>query len=608
MGKKSKVQKPISNILLSGIFIITIYVKQNSADPFNTPKLLATAILCGFLIGPLISSYLNQKILMKSVEGFAMILSISFITSLTWALVNTDVFIRGFIGDTQRRNGFLQYLFLVIIFLYLTRFVNFELANKFVKMIILVSFVISTYGLFQTFGKDFVQWLNPYNSMITTMGNPNFASAILAFMASVVSISFFTQNLSIIMRVISTISFIISVAAIIRSDSRQGLVVLAITLSLFFSIKIMTISKKIGVPIIGANVILILIGILGMLQIGPLQNILYKASVTTRGYYWRAGIQMFRDNALTGVGLDGYLTSFYKYREPNYPKTYGFEITSSNAHNVIIQFFATGGVFVGISYIMLLLFVFYCGVRLINKVESKHKNICILLFAAWIGLQSQSIISIDFIALAIWSWVFAALIVGLLHKVELKQDSVGNLELSKKLQSEDYFVPRLISAIVLVPILFMVVLLNRAEEQAFYSSAYKNSNQQDLVFMNAENVMKNPLSDPFYKFKVSLDLMDMNYFEKGVSNIRFLSEQDPKQVDYLLLLARVAILDKDFDSAINFRESIAKLDPWNAKNYFELGLLYKELGKSAEVNRVKNLIIEIDTSDAYSQQAKLELN
>jgi len=608
VGKKSKDQKLTGNILLSGIFIITIYFKQNSADPFNTPKLIATAILCGFLIGPLISSYLNQKIFKKSIEGTALILSISFITSLIWALLNTDVFIRGFIGDTQRRNGFLQYLFLVIIFLYLTRFANFEIANKFVKMVIIVSFIMSTYGLLQTFGKDFVQWANPYNAMISTMGNPNFASAILAFMASVACISFFTQNLSIIMRVMSIMSLLISVAAIIRSDSRQGLVVLAITISLFFTIKILTISKKIGVPIIGANVVLILTGILGMLQIGPLQNILYKESVTTRGYYWRAGIEMFRDNVLTGVGLDGYLTSFFRYREPNYPKTYGFEITSSNAHNVIIQFFATGGVFVGISYIMLLLFVFYCGIRLIYKVESQYKNICILLFAAWIGLQSQSIISIDFIVLAIWSWVFAALIVGLLHKVELKQNSVGNLGHSNKLQSEDYFVPRLISGIVLIPILFMVVLLNRAEEQTFYSPTYKNSNQQDLVLMNAKNVMKNPLSDPFYKFKVSLDLMDSNYFENGVSNIRFLSEQDPKQLDYLLLLSRVAVLNKDYNTAINLRELMAKLDPWNAKNYFEMGLLYKELGKSAEVNRVKDLIIKIGTSDAYSQQAKLELN
>ena len=64
MGKKIKAKQssPGMNTLLFGVVLITIYFKQNSADPFNTPKLLLTLILCGFIIGPLAYSYYKVKI------------------------------------------------------------------------------------------------------------------------------------------------------------------------------------------------------------------------------------------------------------------------------------------------------------------------------------------------------------------------------------------------------------------------------------------------------------------------------------------------------------------------------------------------------------------
>lgn len=49
-----------------------------------------------------------------------------------------------------------------------------------------------------------------------------------------------------------------------------------------------------------------IIAILGMLQVGPLTDLLYKSSVTVRGYYWNAGIQMLKQSPLTGVGVDRY--------------------------------------------------------------------------------------------------------------------------------------------------------------------------------------------------------------------------------------------------------------------------------------------------------------
>ena len=616
MGKKIKAKQssPGMNTLLFGVVLITIYFKQNSADPFNTPKLLLTLILCGFIIGPLAYSYYKVKIEKKSLEFKGFLLSIFFILSLTYALINTDVLIRGFIGETQRRNGYLHYLSMVVIFLYLARSISFEFVKKTIKICIWLNLILGAYGLVQITGNDFVDWNNPYNSMISTMGNPNFASSMLAFLLSISLISVFALKFSVLYKFIAFLGSTMSIVAIVISGSRQGLIVIAVIISLFISFSIVAKYKKYRLLIATMNLSLFISGALGMLQIGPLQGLLYKESISVRGYYWRAGIEMFRDNILTGVGLDSYLNYFYRYREPGYPAKYGFEISSSNAHNIIIQMFATGGLFVGVTYCLILTYVLYCGIKLIKLVDKQNKSLSILLLTGWIGLQSQSIISIDFIGLSIWSWVFAGMIVGLASAVNLQPKSVSTVDAtvnSKITQtrnvSTNFVFPRIISAIFLIPIIVMVVLINRVEEQTFISPVLGTSNDKSLIIANSEKIKNNFLADPYYKFKVALNLIDAGYFDQGVNIVKSLSEDDPNQVEYLKLLERVAITRNDIFWAIDLRESISKIDPWNAQNYFELALLYKSLGNTKEVQKIKTIILDINTSTAFSNQAKLEL-
>ena len=618
MGEKTKVNRASSQsaILVFGLFLITIYFKQNAADPFNTPKLSLTLILCGLLIGPLMHSYYKLGVRQKSIELVGVLLSTIFIVSLTYALLNTDVFIRGFIGDTQRRNGYLHYLSMMIIFFYVIRNINFEFVGKIIKISIWLNLILGVYGLIQITGNDFVDWLNPYNSMISTMGNPNFASSILAFYTSIALISIYALNISSLYKVVAFLGSAASVIAIITSKSRQGLVVITIILSLFTSLFIMAKNRKYGLLAFSMNMCFFIFGILGMLQIGPLQRFLYKESVSVRGYYWRAGIEMFKDNPLTGVGLDSYLTYFYEYREPGYPRNYGFDITSSNAHNTVIQMFATGGLFVGLSYFVLLAYVLYCGVKLINAVDKQHKGISILLVTAWVGIQSQSIISIDYIVLSIWSWVFAGMIVGLSSIVISQLKSVAKENPTENLNSKrpqinyvptNFILPRIVSGIFLVPIIVVVVLLGRVEDQTYLSSTLVTASDKNLVVANGEKIINNPLADPYYKLKVALNLIDAGYFDKGIDIIKSLSEEDPRQIDYLKVLERAEMTRNNLSKAVELRESISKLDPWNAQNYFELALLYKSLGNNEQVKKIKGIILDINTSTAYSNQAKLEL-
>jgi hypothetical protein len=137
----------------------------------------------------------------------------------------TDVFIIGLIGDNQRRNGFLAYLMLIVIFLYAARSINLKYAVRVMKVMIIAGIILSSYGLLQINGKDFFEWNNPYNSMISTLGNPNFASSMLAIVTLVSAFSLFLKNFATIFKALAVIVIIMSVYSIIKSESRQGILV-----------------------------------------------------------------------------------------------------------------------------------------------------------------------------------------------------------------------------------------------------------------------------------------------------------------------------------------------------------------------------------------------
>jgi tetratricopeptide (TPR) repeat protein len=161
----------------------------------------------------------------------------------------------------------------------------------------------------------------------------------------------------------------------------------------------------------------------------------------------------------------------------------------------------------------------------------------------------------------------------------------------------------MISGIFLIPTLLVVVLLNRVEEQAFISPVLATSNQKNLLVSNSEEIVNNPLADPYYKFKVGLNLIDAGYFDKGVSLIKKLSEEDSRQLDYLKVLIRAEMTQNNLNEAVKLRETSANLDPWNAQNYFELAKLYKLSGDLTKVEEMRDKILSFAPNTEIAKNA-----
>jgi O-antigen ligase len=565
--------------LLFTVAAVTLFFKTDFYDPFNSAKLILLLVLGSWLIGYLVTSYKSKPIRLHTLEFTVTIVAVMFILSLLLSTLLTDSFIVGLIGDTQRRNGFLSYVGLLIVLLHASRSINLSNIDKVYKTGILVGVTLSAYGVLQINGQDFIAWDNPYNSMISTLGNPNFASSMIAVLMLIGIYGTTLKSISVSFKILSSFLLVLGSISIVASDSRQGLLVVFFSLIFYVSVYSFVKNRLLGILITFALGISGVLALLGMLQKGPLTSLLYKDSISVRGYYWRAGIEMFKDSPLTGIGVDRYGSYFKEFREVGYPLKYGYEITSSNAHNTFIQLFATSGVFVGIFYLILMALVFFSGLSLVKQSSFEHKKIVLGLLATWVGFQAQSLISIDNIGISVWGWLLGgsilALKFGMNEDLSTKDDT--RITNGKRYKVEINLIQPVISILVLIPILIFSTNLYRAEQNLFILKGISNPafpENKQTVLLYANKVIENPLSDPFYKYRSSLFLYDMGFKDRSYEVISELLTKDPINADFLRGKVFIEESRGNITEVINARERISKVDPWNADNYLQLLKLY----------------------------------
>ena len=590
--------------ILASLFVVTLYFQPTLADPFNSPKLWILLIFAAWLTG-YIFSFRKIIFIVKPVNRLFYLVFVFLVFLLISTLVSDFSYLAIF-GETQRRNGFLQYLSLSIILVATSIFVRTFNVKKFFIVTYFIATISVIYSLMQTTGNDFVNWDNPYNAIISTLGNPNFAAAVMAIMGVMIFSSIFVSTFQYTQRVVAAMISILLLFVIYKSNARQGLLSYFLGVGIFLIIWLWTKNKKLGILAVVMGLAIFIVSILGMLQFGPLEKYLYKPSVSIRGYYWRAGIEMLRSNPFFGVGIDSYGLYFKEYREVGYPLTYGFEITSSNAHNTFIQFFATGGFFLGLSYLLLNGYILKQAIYGIRNLTGNNRLYLAAIFSAWVAFHAQSLISIDNIGISIWGWILGGSIVGLSvsatenGKEVFFQQKKNAINLSRVMTSG-------FSTLLVV---ILVAMLYRGEINSHKSS--QNVNLQDQTsrsyFKELQfKAINTPLNDPTYSLFAASRLVQSGYVDEGLAEANKIYLQNPRNLDVLLFFALTYEQLNDLPKAISYREKIIKLDPWNAKNYLALGNYYKQQGDLGKSKVMLEKILSFAVTNQIADQAKIEL-
>ena len=412
-----EVEKKIAALIYIGAPFTSILVVTNIVtDPVNVTKLLSTGIIA-CAIAALLIFKTNVKFWQQS---RAISLSFGFfLLAGLWAVLNSDSPLQQNIYGTFGRNtGLLAYVAMGIIALGASALTKMESLKRIMFGFGAAGIINIVYCFIAWQFDDPINWSNPYGAILGTFGNPNFISSFLGMVILALLAFALQPGIKIWQRL--TLAFLagVALAEIISSNSIQGLVVTAFGLVLVTLYKIRSLkieNKSLRLSLVTSYLTIVAIGgitaLLGALQKGPLAQYIYKPSVSLRGEYWSAGINMALEKPFTGVGMDTYGDWYRRARDAQALIVPGPNTVTNAAHSVPIDFLSYGGFPLFIAY---LTFISVGAVALVRVfVRQKEFDwVFVSISGIWLAYHLQSVISINQIGLAIWGWLLTGALVA----------------------------------------------------------------------------------------------------------------------------------------------------------------------------------------------------
>ena len=601
------------NWLLVGGSLVSLFIWAAIEDPFNAPK---SWIL--YSVGMWLLGWVGFQVKARwtdRLDRSVLVLSGVFSLTLVLAFLFTDVKLQGMFGDYARRTGFLSYFSLVIFFVAAAFLVKMSNVALFDRVTLVVGFIIGFYGFLQHYKIDFIKWNNPYNSVLSTLGNPDFAAAVMAIFMVLAFGLIVNRTKGLLVRVFAGLNVLLLLVTIVFSQVRQGLLAGAIGGSVIFLVWVHQRQKVIAWVFVLLAVAGGVGGLVGMLNKGPLKGFFYKASVTYRGDYWRAGVRMFKGHPWFGVGLDRYGAYFRQYRDATQSLRRGPDIVSNAAHDVPIQLAATGGIFVLIAFLALTGFIFWRGVVALRNTAGVTQIVVAAFFGAWITYEAQSLISIDNVGIAIWGWLNGGIVVALskdsIVEVVSEKVSSGMSPKTKAKMAKKSVGVRKSSASAAQPLvsglLFTVALalcipmfLSDSSLKTLRGYAAPTSANRSAYLQLARKPLGYGFQDAHVKTNVAVFIAQAGQLDEAKADLQAVLSRDPRSIDALNTLAQIDEQTRGFADAAGYRAKIALIDPWNYKNLLQMGEDLKTVGNNAGA---KSVIARIDAFAPHTAEA-----
>ena len=316
-----------------------------------------------------------------------------------------------FYGTPNRNTGFLAYLFLSFLLLASASSASTAVLKKFTYSLLGTGGFLGLYGLGQWQGLDVFDYVNAYGSdVFGTFGNSNFQSAFMGMIAAAsLTLAIFGKiNLGQRIGLFALCAIAISNVSL---SSEQGYLnflagFIAAVLVYFFTKKKMILAWT-GLALSGLGGFLVLAGILNS---GPLADLLYKSSLQTRGFYWRAAINMMADRPFFGVGLDGF-GNWYRRSRTQTAAELNASVVSDTAHSIPLDIGSGGGIPLLVLYLLILGLALNAIIKVVKR-SQEFDPIFASVVGAWVAYQAQSLISINQLGLGVWGWSLTGLLIG----------------------------------------------------------------------------------------------------------------------------------------------------------------------------------------------------
>jgi O-antigen ligase len=580
------------------VSVVVLTLNVASFDPFNIPKFVTLGITA------CISLYFILRFppILSNFDRILLLLAGLFLTGLALSTLNHGDKWRSIVGTYGRNMGILTYLFLVIIFLSTAFSKNGKLNDNHLFIFLPLCLFITFYGTIQFSGDDPFRWNNPYSPIIGTFGNPNFMSAFLGTSIVIcVAILVNIKKISLGWRFV-----IISLAAtaiflILESRSIQGFLFAYLGIVVMSNLHFMS-KLKIRLLVGFLTVASSILGILGLLNRGPLAEYLYAPSISARGDYWRAAVRMSKDFPLFGVGIEKYGDFFPQYRDLQQVQGRNWATYSDNAHNVFLQIASTSGIITAFSLALLHLVIWTMTFSKLRAAKSiEERNTLIALLSISVASSSPMLISVDNIGVAAVSWFN----LGLLYS-GIRHFSLNNHSSNSRGKSTSIF-PSLISITVL-SVLAISVLIPVAKADLEFTRFLKQSTSSNLSDAQQEifftTITKLRPSEYRYQILFARKYAETGNLQKARDIYSRILKNSPNNAEIYRMIAQTYEVEGNTSKELEFRVKSQERDYYRMDNLLSLVKIYAKLGKEQETMKYFDIMHKTLPKYPYTLEAK----
>ena len=562
-------EKRLAFILAWGTLAVTLIITDRvSSEPANLGKMLLLSTIAlstlPLIFNNLENLYREHRLLVWS--------CLLFLAALLFSIFASEsTFERGIYGAFGRNTGLLTYFLLVLIFLgsmSLTKSASFR---RIEKALVVGGVVNIIYCIFAGMGYDLFTWQNPNNAVMGTFGNSNFIGAFMGIFIGLLGVKFMSTLKDIRKSTLYISMIALALYVIDLSNALQGFLVAGFTLILVMFFYLRSITKNVIILISYVSVFSMsaLLALFGILNKGPLASFLYKPSVTFRGEYWMAGINMGLNNPTLGIGIDSYGLYYRTYRNESAAIYPGVDTTTDAAHNVFIDIFSGSGLIGLFFYLAITFFILKSSLSYLK--QSKEFNPLFLsLFIPWCGYQLQSIVSINQIGLAVWNWLLGGAIVGYISAQKkmtgdkLPQGKVPDTRRSSSQSNSSDLLPagKLLAMIISASLGFLIALPPFLADVNYRKIMRGDGNSETLINL----AMKFPV-DSIRVNRSVVVLANSGLSSAAISLAEFGSKKFPN--DYASWYSLYELSEVGSVQRENYRKILSQIDPYNPKYFSE---------------------------------------
>jgi hypothetical protein len=328
--------------------------------------------------------------------------------------------------------------------------------------------------------------------------------------------------------------------------------------------------------------------LLALVNLGPLASKVYQGTLKNRFDYWSAAISMFNDHPIFGVGIDRFGEYYREYALQN--QVVQGQI-ADNAHSIYMQLLATGGLATFIPYVLLVIFITIFGLTALVKANEHEKLIISGVFGIWLATIAINLVTVDSLGVGVWFWVTGGVLIAISSPVlKVSTDPSFKMKPKSKSTNNEFPFSYLVAAVLLFStLILMIPQISKSETLFTLKKTLPGLSSQEYV-AKVIDAFDPAETNTQYLIQLSDLAFRQGAIVDGLKMVDRINEIDSRSYYGNYFAAVVYETTEKRSEAIEYRERLKELDPWNNASLLELIKDYLSVGNKADAVEIAALI------------------